>query len=306
MFEESSRTESLPTPEPPLAGNSAPPPPPRLPRAVWVYPALLALAGAWLAQGEVVRGVGLLSGVFFALLVHAAWTHRKHPVSGLCTALAVLPLVHLFPVLLGPWVAPGSPWHLGLATALLALAALTAARALGYTHRDLGLALGTRRHSGRSGAASGLSAAAALPLANMAAHTLLQAGIAASGVGIGALMLMLSPTPSAVLPSPASPLPAMGVLSLAGFTEELVYRGVLQHAAVQALGSTQGIVYAAAAFGAMYIGFYPPGYALAMGLLGLGFGFLALRTGSILGVGAAHALANLVMLGYLPTFPGSS
>ncbi|AEB12396.1 CPBP family intramembrane glutamic endopeptidase [Marinithermus hydrothermalis] len=300
MFEESPRTESPPTPEPPPTGDNAPPVPPRPPRVIWAYPALFALAGVWLAQGEGARGAGLLAGVFLILLVHAAWMHRTHPVSELCTALAVLPLVHLVPVLLGPWIAAGSPWHLGLASALLALAALTAARVLGYTPRDLGLALGPWRQRGRNGAASVFSAAVALPLVNMAAHTFVQAGIAVSGVGIGTLMLALFPTPGLVLPSPASPLPAMAALGLAGLTEELVYRGVLQHAAVRALGGTQGVVYTAVTFGAMYIGFYPLEYALAMGILGLGFGFLALRTGSILGIGTAHALANLVVLGYLP------
>jgi membrane protease YdiL (CAAX protease family) len=82
------------------------------------------------------------------------------------------------------------------------------------------------------------------------------------------------------------------------WTEETIFRGLLQTLAVRALGPSAGLVLQAAAFGLWHIpdarktGEPILGTVLATGLAGWVFGWLAERSGSVLAPVLAHLAIN--------------
>ena len=121
----------------------------------------------------------------------------------------------------------------------------------------------------------------------------LQIMIAVCGIGIGVLdYVILKPDAFiSALSWHAVLLPALILLVATGFTEELIFRGVIQHEA-EVLGPW-GWVYAAAVSSVLQIGHHSVAHwavALAMALL---FGWVVKRGGSILGVSLSHGLINI-------------
>jgi membrane protease YdiL (CAAX protease family) len=87
--------------------------------------------------------------------------------------------------------------------------------------------------------------------------------------------------------------PALVLLVATGFAEELVFRGVLQRAAVT-LGAW-GWIYVAVISSILQIGHHSVlHWLLALGVALL-FGWMVKKTGSILGVSLAHGLANICL-----------
>lgn len=85
---------------------------------------------------------------------------------------------------------------------------------------------------------------------------------------------------------------ALILLVSTGLIEELIFRGIMQQAAMETMGK-QGIVYVSAVFAALHIGhrsltdvFFVFGVALL-------FGWLVQRTRSIVGVSLTHGLINI-------------
>ena len=88
------------------------------------------------------------------------------------------------------------------------------------------------------------------------------------------------------------------------FTEEVIFRGLLQQVASELFGRA-GLLCSTALFAAMYIGSLSPSYTLFMTLVGLIFGWCVRWTGSIWGVVLAHGLLNIGMALIWPfLFPG--
>lgn len=124
----------------------------------------------------------------------------------------------------------------------------------------------------------------------------LMMGVAISVAGY----LILRPDPL-ILVTRLEPalLPALVILFFSGFAEEFLYRGLIQRAAVDLFGAW-GIVFAALVFAIMHMTWLSlPFVALAF-ITGLIFGWIVLRTGSILGAALAHGLINVIILLYLP------
>jgi hypothetical protein len=93
---------------------------------------------------------------------------------------------------------------------------------------------------------------------------------------------------------------ALVLMVSTGLAEELVFRGLIQRAATGAVGRF-GFVYGAAVYAALYIsyGSLPAvGWAWVVGLL---FGWIVERTGSLFGVTLAHGFAALVALLAVPS-----
>jgi membrane protease YdiL (CAAX protease family) len=118
-----------------------------------------------------------------------------------------------------------------------------------------------------------------------------QAAIAAAGVPLGLVIAVaLEPAP---LPAPtgwaafAGAAIAIGVF--AGAVEELLMRGLVQPLVVRALGE-RGVGWTAALTGALYLGSRSAAVVVTAGAIGFGFGVIRMRTGSIAGIAAAHAL----------------
>jgi len=123
--------------------------------------------------------------------------------------------------------------------------------------------------------------------------------IAASGVPLGLGLYWLSKPAPPEFPSLWLFLFAGVALFLTGFVEELLFRGLVTNVLLQFFGLL-GLALATILFGFMYLGTLSPGLILWM----LGFGFCAglclKHTQSILGIGIAHGIMNVVALLLLP------
>jgi len=120
--------------------------------------------------------------------------------------------------------------------------------------------------------------------------------VASSGLPLSlAGFLLLRPRPFASMPGWREV--AIGVVILlifVGFTEEILFRGLLQHVATEVFGRT-GVLCSSLLFAIMYIGSRSASYLLFIALLGLFFGWCASRTGSIWGVVLAHSFIAIGM-----------
>jgi membrane protease YdiL (CAAX protease family) len=94
-----------------------------------------------------------------------------------------------------------------------------------------------------------------------------------------------------------SPLEVALLATLAGFAEEILFRGVVQVGLARVLPETGALVIASAAFGLAH--FITPTYAVLAALAGLYLGGLFLVQGSLTAPIVAHALYDLVALNYV-------
>jgi membrane protease YdiL (CAAX protease family) len=94
-------------------------------------------------------------------------------------------------------------------------------------------------------------------------------------------------------------------LILHGCAEEIVFRGIVQEAAISLFGVRGGVVFAALGWALLqfFQGYTSPMHILNSFLVGLGFGLVTLRAG-VLAAGAAHGLwtwAETRLFGFGPT-----
>ena len=94
-------------------------------------------------------------------------------------------------------------------------------------------------------------------------------------------------------------LPAFILLITTGFVEELIFRGVVQRSSIEALGP-QGWVYAAVLSSVLYISYLSAVHWFAVFLVGLFFGWIVNRTGSLLGVTLSHGIINISLYLVIP------
>jgi len=132
----------------------------------------------------------------------------------------------------------------------------------------------------------------------------LQGLVASTGIGLGWVEYqILTPDPLvATLTLGEVILPALILLVATGFVEELAFRGVMQRSAEEALGGW-GWVYVALVSSALYIDYH--GFSFAqlsfVLLVGLLFGWVVKRTGSLLGVTLSHGTINILAFIVLPS-----
>ncbi|MBW3590985.1 MAG: CPBP family intramembrane metalloprotease, partial [Actinobacteria bacterium] len=120
-----------------------------------------------------------------------------------------------------------------------------------------------------------------------------QALIGLSGAGLGLLAFVaLSPLPEVSANSQHVLVAALLVVVLAGFIEELLFRGLIQGLLVRS-GRVFSVLGSSALFAGVYFGSGSAGLLAVFAAVGLYFGWCVQRTGSIAGVSAAHALMSL-------------
>jgi len=122
----------------------------------------------------------------------------------------------------------------------------------------------------------------------------LQALVATAGILFGLVeYFILRPEPLIdALTWQEIAVPAIILLVATGLTEELVFRGVMQRASTEVLGSL-GWVFVAAVFTLLQIGHGSVLHILFVFPIALLFGWTARRTGSIIGVSLSHGLTNV-------------
>ena len=133
-------------------------------------------------------------------------------------------------------------------------------------------------------------------------HVLGQIAIGLTGILIGyGEYLILKPEPFiAEFDWRLIIFPALVLLICTGYMEELVFRRMMQQVAVERLGYWRGIVYVAAIFAVLHIGYNSFADVIFVFIAGLAFGWFAEKTGSIVGVTFAHGLANIFLFLIMP------
>lgn len=118
-----------------------------------------------------------------------------------------------------------------------------------------------------------------------------QAPIALSGVPLGFAAFLVE-HPKSLVPSGDRRdlvIVCAALIVFVGFTEELLFRGLVQRAATELFGRT-GLLWTNALFAVMYIGSPSLRHLLLLAIVGCFFSWCVERTGSIWGVALAHGL----------------
>ena len=139
-------------------------------------------------------------------------------------------------------------------------------------------------------------------------YLLWQIPIALSGFAIGYLEFLILKPDSLIKTFTWVQYVLAGLILLisTGFLEELIFRRIMQVTAVERFGRGFGIVYVAAIFGVMHIGYNSFVDVLFVFMAGLYLGWVVDKTGSIIGATLAHGIANITLflimpaLGYSP------
>ena len=237
-----------------------------------VYLALIALAELVTTYGEPRVGLGLHGGLLVILLLHTALA-SGHAYHRLLLSLALAPLIRMLSLSLPLLDFPLLYWYLIISIPLFVATVLTV-RALGFSREQLGL---TMRK---------------LPLQLLVALTGITFGVAE--------YYILRPEPLIANPTWGSILVASLILMVCtGFVEELIFRGVIQRASIQALGRF-GLVFVALLFTILHIGYGSIPDMILVFSAALLFGWVAEATWSLLGVTLAHGLTNIMLFLVMP------
>ena len=94
-------------------------------------------------------------------------------------------------------------------------------------------------------------------------------------------------------------IPALILLVSTGFFEEIAFRGIMQSTALETLGRF-GLVYIALIFAVLHIGYLSVLDVAFVFAVGLFFGWVVFKTGSIIGVTFSHGLTNIMLFLVMP------
>jgi uncharacterized protein len=235
-----------------------------VPVALAIYVAAIVVGEALIAFVAPLSGAVLYAVVLLLVVNHDAWL-RARSVSGsrVLSTLAVLPVLRIASLTMPLTELPEIAWYAAVGIPILA-AAMLAGMLSGLTRADLGLVVAAWRP---------------------------QAAVAATGVPLGLVAyLVAAPSPVAGTSGVAGVIAgALILLVFAGLLEELVFRGLVQTVFEGALGCP-GVVWSTLLFAVMQLGARDAPLIVLMSAVGLGFGLCVRRTGSIVGVAAAHGL----------------
>jgi len=242
--------------------------------AALVYLAGISAAELVTAKVNTVGGIVFHTILLFSLIIHSSFA--KHPSHKLYLALAIAPLVRIVSLSM-PLLEFDQAYRYLIVAMPLSVAVLVIIRILKLQRRDIGL---TVQKLG------------------------LQGLVALTGLGFGWVEYhILEPEP--LVPNATlleAVLPSLILLVCSGFVEELAFRGVAQRCAQEVLGRW-GWVYVAGLYSALYIGYLSGTQWIQWPfvlLVGLFFGWVVRRTGSILGVTFSHGITNIALYVVLP------
>ncbi|HAU30923.1 MAG TPA: CPBP family intramembrane metalloprotease [Desulfotomaculum sp.] len=238
-----------------------------------VYPWLYAV-GIGLAELLVVvnprAGVILHMLILAGLLINSTFAYGQ-PSSKLYITLILGPLIRILSLSLPLAHLPRIYWYAAVSLPLLT-GALVAARLNGYRLSDVGLQLGDLRK-------------------NAFIHIL----TCLSGIPLGiAEYFILRPAPLfESFNLVGFILPALILLVCTGFTEEVIFRGIMQKAANDFLGPKSSIFLISFICAVLHITHISFIDVIFVFIVALYFAMLVKRTGSILGVTIAHGITNI-------------
>jgi membrane protease YdiL (CAAX protease family) len=223
-------------------------------------------------------GLILHGCVLVAILFHSALVSRGFQQNFLLS-LILAPLVRLLSLSLPLTSFQFVYWYAIIGAPLLITAFLTA-RVIGLSRSQMGLTL------------------KGIPL---------QLSIGTIGIALGLIeYYILHPAPlSKGLSFQDIWLPALILLFFTGFLEEVIFRGVMHNVSLRSL-SRYGILYVSLIFAVLHLGYKSIPDVIFVFAVAMLFGYIALRTGSILGVTIAHGLTNIGLFLIFPFIIGTA
>jgi membrane protease YdiL (CAAX protease family) len=236
----------------------------------------LVIAQAFVLFGETeVAEVAQIVVFGFLAVAYLAW--RREPHRQMLLALALLPLVQLLSLSLPTRLFPMLEWFVMIGIPTYVLMVLAAYR-LELRPYELGLRLTRWQPQAR----------------------IILAGAILAIPGY----LILRPAPLVTDPTPLNVATAALIVGLfGGFLEEGLFRGVIQSVAERSL-ARRSIAVSAFATGLLYSTSLDVRYVVFAVLVGILFGSVVRRTGSIVGVAGGHAALFAVQLVLLPALLG--
>ena len=242
------------------------------------YLAALTLAELLTTLTAPTAGMALHAGLLCLLLLHTAarWNRPDQP---LLLSLAFAPLIRIVSLSLPLVGFPLVYWFFFTSVPLFA-AIYQAMGMLGYSWRDVGM-------NGR--------------------HLPWQLLVGLTGLGLGyAEYQILQPEPLVnAFTWQQLLLPALILLVSTGLLEELIFRRLMQQAAIRQLGRWRGIAYVALLFAVLHIGYQSLVDVVFVFVVGLFFGWVVTLTKSLVGVTLAHGLTNIVLFLVMPFWAGN-
>jgi len=121
--------------------------------------------------------------------------------------------------------------------------------------------------------------------------------IAMTGFFLGVMdYSLLKPSPMIAYPTPGAFLiPAAILMIFTGFSEELVFRGLIQTHTEKLTGNFYGLVFTSILFAIMHIGWKSPPDLLFVFGVGIFYGYIFQRTKSLMGITISHGITNITM-----------
>ena len=236
------------------------------------YLALITLAEMVTTFVNPRAGLVLHSALLIVLLVHSALT-AGDPYHRLLLALVLAPLTRMLSLCLPLVNFPQLYWYL-IISIPLGVATVLAARLLGFSRAQLALTL--RRFP-------------------------LQLLVALTGITFGLVEYRILRPDALIDDLTWRNFLVSGVILMTctGFAEEVIFRGIIQRASIQALGRF-GLLYGAILFAVLHIGYASVLDVVFVFFIALLFGWIVEATGSLAGVTVAHGLTNIVLFLVMP------
>ncbi|MFC1936731.1 type II CAAX prenyl endopeptidase Rce1 family protein [Chloroflexota bacterium] len=251
-------------------------------RADWLVPffylQLIAVAEVLTALREPRSGLVIHGFTLVALLVHGG-IERRMPTRRFIFALTLAPLIRLLSLSLPLGDQPLLIWYMWVG-ALVFLATFFSGYVLEFNLDRIGLN------------------AKKLPL---------QIVFGLTGIVTGVIeYLILFPDPLIPELTLAELIwPAFILLIFTGVLEEIVFRGLIQEAALVKMGRF-GLTYVALLFAVLHVGYNSFSDIIFVFAVGFLFGYFVMKTGSLLGVSLAHGFNNIVLFLVMPFIFGAS
>jgi hypothetical protein len=245
---------------------------------LWGYLLLITTAELITSLSSPQLGLILHALLLVGFTIHGAIGQRTST-GQLVLALTLAPLIRLLSLSLPLLNFPQIAWYPIVSTPLL-IALWLIVRQLKVPRQALGLRAG---------------------------NLTLQLMLASGGIVLGVIEhLILRPNPLvADLSWQVLWLPALSLLIFTGFTEEIIFRGLLQTLALPTLGRA-AFAYVALLFAVLHIGYLSFIDVFFVFCVGLLFAYIVDWGGSILGVTLAHGLTNITLfliMPYLAQYP---
>ena len=243
---------------------------------------LLGIASAewYTSQINATEGFIIYLIIMFFLSFHASFTNVPKD-RRLYFSLSLAPMIRILTLVMPLVPLSQIYWYFTIAIPLL-IVVFTAIKLLNIRPAEVGLSLN---------------------LSRIAVQIPVQGLVGLTGIGFGLVeYYILSPEPMiTALTLESIWFPALIFLVTTGFTEEIIFRGMIQRGSLEAIGAW-GLVYTAAIFSALhisYLSWQQWGFAFLMGLF---WGWLTKRTGSIYGVSLSHGIINICLYLIIPFF----